>query len=321
MKEEIKKELDRISALYEERKEKFYDYFIKYEEAEEQFEEQFPNGCASTEEEYYEMGVARVRLFPIAPDYCEFSDTYPDYFCIYSSELMHLSDLLKNYLDEDELVELFEGTDYEDYIEDIVENGCGDKEYQQVMFITAYYYCVKHGAIPYCNFSDGTDELHYNYNELELDIKKELDWIRDLFEERKTKFYNFIEKRDELEEQLEDCEDDEERHEIENKIYSLDSTEYHYDENSDTRYFCMHGDDFMDLFDLLEENLDDDELASLIERTETEGLIPDGETYDDEVEDYFRDTKFSAAYLYCVEHDVIPQSDFYSEDRFHYNFN
>ena len=153
------------------------------------------------------------------------------------------------------------------------------------------------------------------------EIKKELDWIRDIFEERKEKFYIFIQQSDELEDQLEDASTEEERDKIQKNIYALDHSEYHYDENSDTRYFCMYDDDFMDLFDLLEEHLEEDDLEELIERVEDEGLIPPGEAYDDEVEDYYCDTKAATAFWYCVENEVIPNRDFYSECEFHYDYN
>lgn len=151
-------------------------------------------------------------------------------------------------------------------------------------------------------------------------IKKELNFISKLHKERKTKFNAYIVKRDaylediEKREVLVDSEDDYyELEEYKQENCPIEPDCYESDDENDTEFFCIYDKDLTDLYNLLYENLEYDEYINLIHRAKDEGYIPwTGHItdYDDEPDDEYN---YMAAYLYCVDNDVLPHCDCWTE--------
>lgn len=151
------------------------------------------------------------------------------------------------------------------------------------------------------------------------EIIEELNRIFKLHERREIDFNYYIEIRDayleyiKKREKLVDSEDDyDELDEYKRLNCPKEPDCFESDSENDTEFFCIYDKDLNKLHDLLYEHLDYDDYIDLIHRAKDEGYIPwtgHDDDYDDEPDD---DHKYMAAYLYCVENDIIPSCDFWT---------
>lgn len=306
MNEEIKEELEYIRDIFEERKEKFYDFYLS------DYKLPCPEGTASFGDNFSD-DEAHVYFYLSGPD-----------------DFMDLFDLLEEKFRRFEIENLYDEVAKQGLIPENLEmcDEYGDY-YFDVKYTIAYWYCVKNDIIPRC---DEVIEHNFCYDikDIEIKIKKELKHIRALYEERKTDFDTYIDKRDELEDKLEDDElTEEEREKIEDELYLLKEPDC-YNEDEGIEYFDIAGYEFSKLSDLLEKALYIDDLDILFNEAKENGYIQHGG------EEYFLDicegnvylrmkwqeiTKRMVAYWYCVKNNILPTCDYWeSGDSIQYKY-